>query len=92
MKSSVKKKVNLTIDQQIVELAHRVAEERGRSLSSLVEDFLSMLVADSKHISADSEQADWVSSFHRKYLPKNFKDPSDEKINALKKNLLDKYQ
>jgi Family of unknown function (DUF6364) len=85
MTKATKKKINLTVDRDIVELAHLVAEQRGKSLSSLVEEFLSILVLES------SESGDWITSFHKKYLPKNYKDPSDRDVKAIKQKMLEKY-
>ena len=79
MKSNLKKKVNLTIREDLLEKAKNLAEFRGESLSSLVEDFLSKLVSDS-----GCKSGDWLADFYAKYLPKGHQEPTDSDI----KNIL----
>ena len=78
MSSPPKKKVNLTISGEILENARRVAEERGESLSSIVEDFLFRLSADMK-----SKGISWLDEFQQRYAPKH--ELSDQEVDALKK-------
>lgn len=81
-----KKKLNLTINPDLLEQARQVAEADGSSISSLVEDFLGRLVAD--HMSGE---ADWLTGFHRKYLGKNHKEPSAAEIKRIRQQRLGKY-
>jgi hypothetical protein len=75
---SVKRKLNLTIDETILAKAKQVAEARGGSLSSIVEDFLARLVRESS-----PGEDDWLSCFHQRYSPRE--EPSDEVIASLVK-------
>ncbi len=77
MNRTLKKKVNLTIDEGLLDKAKRLAEFRGDSLSSLVEEFLAKLVSET-----EESEADWVSLFHRKYLGKT-KEPTDGEVEAI---------
>lgn len=84
--ASSKRKLNLTIQSDLLERAKRVAELRGDSLSSLVEDFLARLAADYEH-----QTSDWLSSFHQKYLCGDYREPSDEDLKQLRSGIKQKY-
>jgi hypothetical protein len=79
-----KRKLNLTIDEGILDLAKRVAELRGRSLSGLVEEFLGRLAED-------TDQADWLARFHSRYLSKSTVEPSDMQLDKLRSKIKEKY-
>ena len=79
---SLKKKLNLTIDEHVVDKAKRLVESRGESLSALVEDFLARLVHDVEALDnqGDANTDDWLAAFHQTQFPKNYQEPSDEQL------------
>ena len=79
-----KRKINLTIDQGIFSLAKDVAEKRGRSLSSIVEEFLARLAEE-------SNSADWLNDFHSRYLHASYVEPSDQQLEKLRQGLKQKH-
>lgn len=81
-----KKKVNLTIDEDVLAKAKRLVEHRGESLSSLVEDFLSRITHD-----ASLSEDNWLTAFHKKHLPKNYREPTDKDIKKLREERLLKH-
>jgi len=87
MKTGVKRKVNLTVNADLFQLAKQVAEIRGRSLSGLVEEFLSELVRQ-----GGQPGEDWLAAFHAKYLPKHHREPSDRKMDRLRAGLIEKHE
>ena len=82
----LKRKVNLTVDGSILEAARRVAEERGTSISSLVEDFLSR-IAEENQLPVGS----WLAAFHKKCGISSKKELSDKELGHLR-DLLGKRQ
>ena len=83
---STKRKLNLTVDEGVVERAKRVVESRGQSLSSCVEEFLARLVLD------DSSTGDnWLEAFHRRFLEPDYQEPSDQEIDEIRNKIAEKY-
>jgi len=87
MAGSLKKKINLTIDEDVLSRAKRVVEESNESLSQVVEAFLARLVMETEN---DSE-GDWLRCFHEEYLVAGSSEPSDGKVQELRRGLLEKH-
>ncbi len=79
MAQNTKKKINLTITEDVLDKAKKLVEHRGESLSSVVEDFLARLVSD-----IETTQGDWLDAFHKRFIPRGFKEPSDIDIQTLR--------
>lgn len=79
-----KRKVNFTIDTDILSLAKDVAEDRGRSLSALVEEFLARLASEHR-------KGDWLTEFYAHFLPVSYREPSNERIRKIRERVGDKY-
>lgn len=77
---SRRKKLTLTIESELIEAAKRLAEQQDSSLSQLVEKFL-------KTLTNEMEGEDWLSEFHKKSFPKDYKEPSDKEIIAARKRM-----
>lgn len=82
-----KRKVNLTINDGILDRARSVCESRGESLSQVVEDFLAKLVSEEEFVGRD-----WLEAFHKRYLPPGFKEPSDEELKSIRLSREHKYK
>jgi hypothetical protein len=98
MKTNRKLKINLTIDSDVVTKAKKLLQARGRSVSSVVEEFLKSLSTEGQGQQSDYIQQDsWLNKFHKKYLKNNssikseFKEPSEESIDRLLAERAKKY-
>lgn len=80
-----KKKLNLTINEDILSKAKQLLEGRSQSLSGLVEEFLARLVSDAEI----STEGDWLDGFHQRYLKGGYTEPSDSDIEKLLQERLD---
>lgn len=84
--ATIKRKVNFTVNEDIVESARRIAEERGVSLSSLVEEFLSRLADPT-----EKGPGGWLSLFHKKYGVRNQKERTDTELEKIRTGLSRKH-
>lgn len=84
----MKKRVNVTLDGQLVIAGKRVAKARQRSLSDLIESGLRRLVQEESPIAlgdALDKEAHWLDRFHQKYLVDGFNPPSDSDIALIRR-------
>ena len=78
-------KLTLTIDETLLEKANRFADEKGRSLSRIIEDYLYAVMKDEPNRNADYSPI-------VKSLKGSFKAPSDfDYTQELNKALSEKY-
>ena len=94
-RAGLKRKINLTVAENRSEKAKQVAEQRGESLSQLVEDFLATIVAESFDgplSSAIISKANWLGNFHRRYLRSDFQEPTDRQIDQIKQMRVKRYR
>lgn len=82
----MRQKLNLTIEQRVIDQARQYATAHHRSLSSLVEEALARIAKKPINGSTDSLEA-----FHRKYLKPGFKVPTDRDVDLLRQGLKEKY-
>ena len=89
----MKRRVNLTLDGELVAAGKRVAKALNRSHSGLIEFQLRRIV-QSESLSATrladdlKDDLHWLERFHAKYLVQGIPPPSDCAIAALRKGKL----
>lgn len=78
-------KLTLTIEKEVIEKAKRYAEQKGRSLSDIIENYLKVITGE------DSENEELTPLI--KHLKGSFKAPEDfDYKRQLSGKLKDKYQ
>jgi hypothetical protein len=94
-KTARKRRVNLTLEKDVVEAGHRVARARNRSLSSIVEGILRRMVFNAAqgivNEDGDQEEIHWLDRFHQKCRLTGFVAPTDEEIKQLRQGIAKKY-
>lgn len=86
----MKRKLNLTIDSLIISKAKQYAEENNISLSSIIEESLKKITISPNKSIIDFENA--FNKFYKKFLPKDFKVPSNEQIRNWRSEIGNKYK
>lgn len=87
----MKQRINLTIDPSIFKSAQRVAKSENSSVSEIVERYLKIYAVG--QLTAAQHTGEWLDKLRRKYLPKNFTEPTDEELKeAYKTAIRKKYK
>jgi len=66
----MKRRINVTIERDLLRAARHVAAERGRSLSGLIEGEIKRLIDNAPDLPRAPDGEHWLDRFHRTYLPK----------------------
>ena len=86
----MKRRINVTIDRELLMEAKRLAKSRKRSLSDLAEGALRREVSHATFL-PDVPGEHWLDRFHAAYLPEGFIEPTDLQVEEIRKGMRGKH-
>jgi len=85
----MKKRINLTVEDKVLQKAKQYARDSDQSLSEMVENILREKTAGYNL----QNEIRWLDEFHKKFLPPVSEIPDDRELEIIRKNHLNKkYQ